>query len=84
MWSTQRLNDMDPCPWSATPPAPTRRDTRTLVTPALSSPVVEPSWSEARRRLLYLVGSLGISLLCQVIPLTCGWPAPRHTAVDRY
>jgi hypothetical protein len=28
MWSTRRLNDMDPCPWSATPLPPTRRDTR--------------------------------------------------------
>jgi hypothetical protein len=32
MWSTRRLNDMDPCPWAAMPSAPTWRDTRAPVT----------------------------------------------------
>jgi hypothetical protein len=70
MWSTQRLNDMDPCTWSATPPAPTRRDTRALVTPHhYPVPVREPSRSEGPPEARVLIWSLGISLPCQVIPV---------------
>ncbi len=32
MWSTRRLNDMDPCPWFAMRSPPTWRDTAQLVT----------------------------------------------------
>jgi hypothetical protein len=65
MWSTRRLNDMDPCPWSATRPLPTRRDTRAAGDPPLSSPALgypgaRPAGGTA------LITSLGISLPCQV------------------
>ena len=39
------MNDMDPCPWSATPPAPTRWDTRAASDPPFSRPAGEPSRS---------------------------------------
>jgi hypothetical protein len=67
MWSTRRLNDMDPCPWSATPwertwGVPAQRVT--YLPPGSSLAIPEP---EVRRRRLQLIVSLGISLPCQVI-----------------
>jgi hypothetical protein len=46
-WSTQRLNDMDPLHRSATPPAPTRWDTRALATPTT---IQSQSGSHTERR----------------------------------
>ena len=45
MWSTRRLNDMDPCPWSATPLLPTWRDTHAAGDPPLTGPAPGPSRS---------------------------------------
>jgi hypothetical protein len=59
MWSTRRLNDMDPCPWSATPPLPTWRDTRTAGDSPLSGPALGHPGAEACRRHLRLIASLG-------------------------
>ena len=59
MWSTWRLNDMDPCPWSATPPAPTRRDTRAAGTHHVRAQPWDHPGAEARRRHLRLIVSLG-------------------------
>jgi hypothetical protein len=68
MWSTRRLNDMDPCPWSATPSLPTWRDTRAAGDPPLSGLARGHPGAEVCRRHLRLIVSLGISLPCQVIP----------------
>ena len=58
MWSTRRLNDMDPTPRPATPPE--RRDTRSLMTHHYPDPALQSHpGAEARRRRLYLVVSLG-------------------------
>jgi hypothetical protein len=67
MWSTRRLNDMDPCPWPATRLLPTRRDSRAAGDPPPSGPALgfpEPGPPEAQ----LLITSLGISLPCQVTP----------------
>jgi hypothetical protein len=73
MWSTRRLNDMDPCPWSATRPLPTRRDTRAAGDPPLSGPALGHPGAEDRRRRLRLIVSLGICLPCQVLPAGLRW-----------
>jgi hypothetical protein len=69
MWSTRRLNDMDACP-------PIRYASGADGTgyprpgdPPVSGPGPgEPSRSEARRRHVCLIQSLGICLPCQVMP----------------
>jgi hypothetical protein len=68
MWSTRRLNDMDPCPWSATPLPLTRRDTRATGDPPLSWSRLGHPGAEACRRHLCVIVSLGLCLPCQVMP----------------
>lgn len=63
MWSTRRLNDMDPCPWPATFRELTGRDTCALVTPhrcAQSGPSRSGGLPEA----------MGFAWWCS---LACGW-----------
>jgi hypothetical protein len=57
MWSTRRLNDMDP--WPATPSLPTWRDTRAADDPPPSGPALGHPGAEACRRHLRLIVSLG-------------------------
>jgi hypothetical protein len=46
MWSTRRLNDMDPCPWFAIRSPPMWRDIRAAGDPPLSGSALGPSRSE--------------------------------------
>jgi hypothetical protein len=71
MWSIRRLNDMDPCPWSATRPLPTWRDTRAAGDPHFRDQHGGHPGAEACRRRLRLIASLGISLPCKG---DAGWP----------
>jgi hypothetical protein len=61
MWSTQRLNDMDPCPWSATSRELTWRDTCATSDPPASRLSLGHPGAEVCRRHLQLILSLGIT-----------------------
>ncbi len=54
MWSTRRLNDMDPSPWSATSRELTRRIPAQLVTQHFGPALGHPG-AQARRRRLWLI-----------------------------
>jgi hypothetical protein len=84
-WVSRRVGGLalDPCPWSATLPLPTRRDTRAAGDPPGSEPALGHPGAEVCRRHLRLIVSLGISLPSQVMAadqrLFCsamrrGWP----------
>ncbi|MEA2959263.1 MAG: hypothetical protein QOJ58_5016 [Alphaproteobacteria bacterium] len=83
MWSTRRLNDMDPCPWSATPSLPTWRDTRAAGDPPPSGPALGHPGAEARRRHPRLIVSLGTYNDARLQALACGQLWSGVTSIDR-
>jgi hypothetical protein len=71
MWSTRRLNDMDPSPWSATPSLPACRDTRAAGDPLPSGPTLGDPGAEACRRHLRLIVSWEPHSAALARALTC-------------
>ena len=61
------LNDLEPCPRSATPSAPTGRDPAPLVTHRCPRPGLGPSWSRGPPEAPDLGAALG-NLACQCVP----------------